>query len=112
MSSIQQLFSEKKKNILSIYFTAGFPGLNDTGKILKALQQNGADMVEVGIPYSDPLADGPVIQNSSMKALKNGMTIKTLFEQLNSFNKDSSVPKKKYPLNSNGLFESGTSIWL
>ncbi|HEU5364218.1 MAG TPA: tryptophan synthase subunit alpha [Hanamia sp.] len=98
MSSIQQLFSEKKKNILSIYFTAGFPGLNDTGKILKALQQNGADMVEVGIPYSDPLADGPVIQNSSMKALKNGMTIKTLFEQLNSFNKDSSVPKKNIPL--------------
>lgn len=83
MSSIQKLFSNKKKNILSIYFTAGFPNLNDTEKILKSLQENGADIIEIGMPYSDPLADGPVIQNSSVKALQNGMTIKTLFEQLN-----------------------------
>jgi tryptophan synthase alpha chain len=83
MTPIQKLFSEKKKDILSIYFTAGFPHLNDTEKILNALNNHGADMIEVGIPYSDPLADGPVIQNSSMQALGNGMTIKLLFEQLN-----------------------------
>lgn len=82
MNRIQQLFSERKENILSIYFTAGFPNLNDTEKILDALNNHGADMIEVGMPYSDPLADGPVIQNSSMKALQNGMTIKILFEQL------------------------------
>ena len=85
MNRIQKLFSEKKKNILSIYFTAGFPQLNDTEKILDALNKHGADMIEIGMPYSDPLADGPVIQNSSMKALQNGMTIKILFEQLNKY---------------------------
>lgn len=84
MDLIKKLFSEKKKNILSIYFTAGFPELEDTEIILKSLQDHGADMIEIGMPYSDPLADGPVIQNSSMKALQNGMTIKKLFEQLNS----------------------------
>lgn len=93
MNSIQKLFSDKKKNILSIYFTAGFPELNDTGKILQSLQENGADMIEIGIPYSDPLADGPVIQNSSMQALHNGMNIKTLFDQLNDFQKESGSQK-------------------
>ena len=88
MATIQQLFSEKEKKILSIYFTAGFPHLNDTAAILNALQEHGADMIEIGMPYSDPLADGPVIQNSSMKALKNGMTIKILFELLNQFHKN------------------------
>lgn len=82
MNTIQKLFRKKDKNILSIYFTAGFPQLNDTEEILNSLQKHGADMVEIGMPYSDPLADGPVIQNSSMKALKNGMTIKKLFAQL------------------------------
>ncbi len=85
MNPIKKLFSDKKKNILSIYFTVGFPHLNDTEKILNALQDHGADMIEIGIPYSDPLADGPVIQNSSMKALHNGMMIKVLFDQLNNF---------------------------
>ena len=89
MNSIQQLFSDKKKNILSIYFTAGFPQIDDTEKILTALQEHGADMIEIGMPYSDPLADGPVIQNSSMKALQNGMTIKLLFAQLASFRRKS-----------------------
>jgi len=98
MNSIQKLFSEKKKNILSIYFTAGFPQLNDTVKILESLQQNGADMIEIGMPYSDPLADGPVIQNSSMKALQNGMTIKILFDQLNNFYKNTPASKKNSPL--------------
>ena len=93
MATIQQLFSEKKKNILSIYFTAGFPHLNDTAAILNALKEHGADMIEIGMPYSDPLADGPVIQNSSMQALKNGMTIKILFEQLSQFHKNNEQTK-------------------
>jgi len=82
MNRIKKLFSGRKKNILSIYFTAGFPQLNDTGNILYALQKHGADLVEIGMPYSDPLADGPVIQHSSMVAILNGITIKLLFEQL------------------------------
>ncbi len=82
MNRIKKLFSEKKKNVVSIYFTAGFPELNDTGAILTALQKHGADLVEIGMPYSDPLADGPVIQHSSMIALQNGITIKKLLEQL------------------------------
>jgi tryptophan synthase alpha chain len=98
MNSIQKLFSEKKKNILSIYFTAGFPELNDTGKILESLQENGADMIEIGMPYSDPLADGPVIQSSSMQALQNGMNINTLFEQLNDYHKQHAVSQKNVPL--------------
>jgi len=98
MNSIQKLFSEKKKNILSIYFTAGFPELSDTGKTLRSLQENGADMIEIGMPYSDPLADGPVIQNSSMQALHNGMSIKTLFDQLNDFHKQYTVSQKDVPL--------------
>ncbi len=99
MNLIQKLFSEKKKNILSIYFTAGFPHLNDTEKILKALQDNGANIIEIGMPYSDPLADGPVIQNSSLKALQNGMTIQLLFKQLNQFRgNSSSAAKSDIPL--------------
>jgi tryptophan synthase alpha chain len=82
MNKIKKLFSDKKKKFVSIYFTAGFPQLNDTNTILDALQKHGADLIEIGMPYSDPLADGPVIQRSSMKALQNGMSIKILFEQL------------------------------
>ena len=92
MNAIQKLFEKKNKNILSIYFTAGFPQLNDTAAILNSLPRHGADMIEIGIPYSDPLADGPVIQNSSMKALHNGMTIKKLFEQLAKAKKEIKVP--------------------
>ncbi len=92
MANIQELFMKKEKNILSIYFTAGFPHLEDTQKILISLQAHGADMIEIGMPYSDPLADGPVIQKSSMKALENGMTIKTLFEQLKNFKNENNVP--------------------
>ncbi len=80
MNRINKLFEHKKKNILSIYFTAGFPHLADTGKILSALQKHGADLIEIGMPYSDPLADGPVIQRSSMVAIKNGITMKTIFQ--------------------------------
>ena len=79
---IEKLFTEKNRNILNVYCTAGFPHLDDTVNVLQALQKNGADMVEIGMPYSDPLADGPVIQHSSSIALQNGMTIETLFVQL------------------------------
>lgn len=87
MKRIGTLFSNKKKNICSIYFTAGFPHLDDTKNILLALQNNGADIIEIGMPYSDPLADGPVIQHSSMAALKNGITINLLFKQLENCRK-------------------------
>jgi tryptophan synthase alpha chain len=82
MNRIEKLFSAKNKNILNIYCTAGYPELNSIAEVLLALQEHGADMVEVGIPYSDPLADGPVIQESNMTALKNGMSIQKLFDQL------------------------------
>ena len=85
MNNIDQLFSEKKKNILSIYCTAGFPHLTSTVEVIKTLQKNGADIIELGIPYSDPIADGPVIQQSNMQALENGMNITTLFEQLTNW---------------------------
>lgn len=92
MQRLKNLFQQKHDHILSIYITAGYPHLHSTPDIIKALQQNGADMIELGMPYSDPLADGPVIQHSSSIALKNGMTIKKLFEQLEGFRKDISVP--------------------
>jgi tryptophan synthase alpha chain len=79
---IKELFRSREKNILSIYFTAGFPEINDTLTILDELQKSGADMIEIGMPFSDPLADGSTIQHSSEKALKNGMTLKFLFKQL------------------------------
>jgi len=82
MSRIQQLFQQKPKEILSVYFTAGFPHLDDTREILRQLQAQGVDLVEIGIPFSDPMADGVVIQNSSHAALENGMTLRLLFEQL------------------------------
>lgn len=85
MNRINQLFQTKKNNILSIYFTAGFPKLQDTNIILGELIKSGADLVEIGIPFSDPLADGPIIQHSGEIALENGMTIKLLFEQLEIF---------------------------
>ncbi len=79
---INQLFQTKKKNILSVYFTAGYPNLDDTVAIIQTLEKNGVDLIEIGMPFSDPVADGPVIQNSSTVALKNGMSIRKLFEQL------------------------------
>src|SRR5690554_3743417 len=77
---INQLFQDSKdqEGLLNVYFTAGFPKLDDTRKILSALQRAGADMVEIGIPYSDPVADGETIQQSNQKALENGMTVKKL----------------------------------
>lgn len=81
---IDKLFETKGNNILSIFFTAGFPNLDSTLEILKSLDATEADMIEIGIPYSDPIADGPIIQNSSDVAIKNGMNLKLLLKQLNS----------------------------
>lgn len=92
MSRITKLFETKKERILNIYCTAGFPYLDSTLTIIRTLQDNGADMVELGMPYSDPLADGPVIQHSSSVALANGMTIRTLFDQLKDLRRDIRVP--------------------
>ena len=92
MSRIQQLFRNKMKFVLNVYCTAGYPQLDSTIEVMKALQENGADIIELGMPYSDPLADGPVIQQSSSIALANGMTIKKLFEQLKDLRKEITVP--------------------
>ena len=92
MNRIDRLFATGKKNILSIYFTAGFPHLNDTVEIIKTLDSEGVDMLEIGVPFSDPMADGPVIQHSSGTALKNGMSQKVLFEQLKDVRKVTDVP--------------------
>src|SRR5437667_8560755 len=92
MNRIKNLFQKKSNNILNIYCTAGYPRLESTIEVMKALQENGADIIELGMPYSDPLADGPVIQQSGSIALANGMTIKKLFEQLKDFRKNISIP--------------------
>ena len=89
---IHSLFRRKDKNILSVYFTAGYPALNDTIEIIKELERNGVDLIEIGIPFSDPVADGPVIQHSSEIALKNGMTLKLLFKQLEKIRDHVSIP--------------------
>lgn len=91
MNRISRIFEKKKKNILNVYCTAGYPHLNSTLEVMKALQENGADIIELGIPYSDPLADGPVIQMSNAKALKNGMSLKILLEQLAGFRRQTSL---------------------
>ncbi len=92
MSRIGELFARKKNNILNVYCTAGFPALNSTLPVMKSLQDAGVDMIELGMPYSDPLADGPVIQSSSSVALANGMTIRGLFEQLKNFRNEIQLP--------------------
>lgn len=82
MNSIQELFQKKDKNLLSIYFTCGYPKLDDTTKVISELGKSGVDFIEVGLPYSDPLADGPTIQDSSQNALENGINLDIIFEQL------------------------------
>ncbi|PIB32549.1 tryptophan synthase subunit alpha [Gaetbulibacter sp. 5U11] len=91
MNRINQKLKEDKK-LLSIYFSAGYPTLNDTVSIIQNLEKNGVDMIEIGLPFSDPLADGPTIQASSTQALKNGMTTDTLFSQLKDIRKTVSIP--------------------
>lgn len=92
MSRIQELFTRKNECVLNVYCTAGYPAADSTLPVLEALQANGADMVEIGMPYSDPLADGPVIQQSSQVALANGMTIAVLMEQLKAMRPRIQVP--------------------
>jgi tryptophan synthase alpha chain len=92
MNRIDKLFHEKKSNILTIYYTAGFPQKDATVPILETLAQNGVDLVEIGMPFSDPLADGETIQRSSEIALKNGMTIQVLFEQLQNIRQKVQIP--------------------
>ena len=88
MNRLQELFQRKKNNILNVYCTAGFPQLDSTITIMRALQDNGAEIIELGMPYSDPLADGPVIQASNTRALQNGMTMEKLFAQLQDCRKE------------------------
>lgn len=92
MNRIDYLFQTKKERVLSIYVTAGFPKLGDTVPVMEAIQEAGADIIELGIPYSDPIADGPTIQESNTQALENGMSIKTLFSQLLGFRSKIHVP--------------------
>lgn len=92
MNRINQLFQQKNKNILSVYYTAGYPNLHDTVTIAEELQQAGADMLEIGFPYSDPVADGPVIQASSKIALDNGMDLNLLFQQLKALRQQVTIP--------------------
>ncbi len=92
MNRIDQLFEKKKNNILSVFYTAGYPNLNDTIQIARSLEQAGADMIELGIPFSDPIADGPIIQQSNVKAISNGMNLTVLLQQVGELRKKVSVP--------------------
>ena len=92
MSRLQTLFEQKAQRVLNVYCTAGYPHLNSTIQIMESLQKNGANIIEIGMPYSDPLADGEVIQTSSHIALENGMTIEVLFEQLSKMRATIHIP--------------------
>src|SRR6201995_4238013 len=92
MNRLNTLFATKKDNLLSIYFTAGYPEIYTTVAIAEALEKAGVDFLEIGFPYSDPVADGPTIQNSSQKALDSGMTLNLLFEQLEDLRKRVNIP--------------------
>ena len=92
MNRIDEVFSRKKKGVLNIYFTAGYPKINDTLRIARTLEAAGVDIIEIGIPYSDPIADGPTIQDSSQKALDAGMSLKLLMRQLQDLRKHIKIP--------------------
>ncbi len=92
MNRIDKLFAEKGENILSVYYPAGFPNLDDTYTVLNELQSQGVDMVELGVPFSDPMADGVVIQQASTRALSNGMTLKKLFLQIENMREEITIP--------------------
>lgn len=92
MNRIDKLFQSKNRRVLNVYCTAGFPQIDSTLKVMSALEASGADIIELGMPYSDPLADGPVIQQSSTRAIQNGMTIATLFDQLTDFRNKINIP--------------------
>jgi tryptophan synthase alpha chain len=92
MNSIEKLFQKKDKNLLSIYFTCGYPNLDDTTQVISELEKSGVDFIEVGLPYSDPLADGPTIQDSSQQALENGVNLDIIFEQLLTIKETNKTP--------------------
>ena len=92
MNRIDTLFEKEKNGVLSVYFTAGFPNLNDTVPVIQSLEKNGVKLIEIGIPFSDPMADGPVIQASGSKALQNGMSLKLLFQQLSTVRESVQIP--------------------
>jgi tryptophan synthase alpha chain len=92
MNRIYTLFETKPCNVLSVYFTAGYPQFDDTVHIIEELERQGVDMVEIGIPFSDPMADGPVIQQSGSAALNNGMTLRNLFSQLENVSNRTTLP--------------------
>ena len=92
MNRINQLFATKKENILSLYFCAGDPVADGTADVIRTLQQKGVDMLEIGIPFSDPMADGPVIQDAATRALRGGMTLRRLFAQLRDIRRDVRIP--------------------
>ncbi len=92
MNRINQLFASKPENLLSLYFCAGAPTLEGTADVIRAMQQKGIAMVEIGVPFSDPMADGPVIQEAATTALRNGMSLRLLFEQLKDIRKDVTIP--------------------
>ncbi len=92
MNRINKLFQEKKQNIFSLYFCAGHPQLDSTVEIIRTLEKKGVDLVEIGIPFSDPLADGPVIQKATRQALQNGMSLRLLFEQLRDIRQSVQIP--------------------
>ena len=92
MNRINKLFNEKKQNILSLYFCAGHPTAGSTADIIRTLAARGIDMLEIGIPFSDLMADGPVIQDAATKALRNGMSLHRLFEELKDIRQDVEIP--------------------
>ena len=92
MNRINQLFATKKENILSLYFCTGYPVPDGTADVIRTLQQKGVDMLEIGIPFSDPMADGPVIQDAVTRALRGGMTLRRLFAQLRDIRRDVHIP--------------------
>lgn len=92
MSSLKELFKRKNENLCSVFFTSGFPKLEDTISVINKLGENGVDFIEVGLPYSDPLADGPTIQHSSEVALKNGINLDIIFDQLKSIKNENKTP--------------------
>ena len=92
MNRINELFQNNPQNLLSVYFCAGCPTLDGTAQVIKELEQGGVSLIEIGIPFSDPMADGPVIQDAATRALKNGMTLRVLFQQLRDIRKEVQIP--------------------
>ncbi len=92
MNRINKLFSEKRQDILSLYFCAGTPNPDATHEVVRTLEEKGVDMIEIGVPFSDPMADGPVIQDAATDALRKGMTLRKLFSQLKDVRRDTTIP--------------------